>query len=61
MRTNGVILVDNVLWGGRVLDESAADDDTKALRAFNDMVQADPRVDSVILTIGDGLRIIRKR
>ena len=61
LRTNGVILVDNTLWSGSVIDASRTDDDTKAIRAFNDMVAADDRVESVILTIGDGLTLIRKR
>jgi len=61
LRTNGVILVDNTLWSGSVIDTSRTDDDTKAIRAFNDMVAADDRVESVILTIGDGLTLIRKR
>ena len=61
LRTNGVILVDNTLWSGSVIDPSRTDDDTNAIRAFNDMVAADDRVDSVILTIGDGLTLIRKR
>ena len=42
-----MILVDNVLWGGRVVDPSDTDDDdTEAIRAFNDMVAADDRVDA---------------
>ena len=61
LRQNGVILVDNTLWSGSVIDASRIDDDTNAIRAFNDMVAADDRVDSVILTIGDGLTLIRKR
>jgi len=61
LRQNGVILVDNTLWSGSVIDTSRTDDDTKAIRAFNDMVAADDRVESVILTIGDGLTLIRKR
>ncbi|HKA92960.1 MAG TPA: class I SAM-dependent methyltransferase [Acidimicrobiia bacterium] len=61
LRRNGVILVDNTLWGGAVADANAADDNTKAIRAFNDMVAADDRVESVILTEGDGLTLIRKR
>ena len=58
---NGVILVDNVLWGGGVLDESQQDDDVRAIRAFNDRVAADDRVDTVMLPIADGLTLIRKR
>ena len=61
LRRNGVILVDNTLWGGAVADANAKDDNTKAIRAFNDMVAADDRVESVILTEGDGLTLIRKR
>lgn len=62
LRRNGVILVDNTLWSGRVLEPAAADDaDTIALQAFNDMVVADDRVESYILPIADGLTVIRKR
>jgi caffeoyl-CoA O-methyltransferase len=61
LRANGVILVDNTLWSGSVVDGSRTDGDTSAIRAFNDLVAADDRVDSVILTVGDGLTLIRKR
>jgi caffeoyl-CoA O-methyltransferase len=61
LRPNGVILVDNTLWGGAIADPNANDDNTKAIRAFNDAVAADERVESTILTIGDGLTLIRKR
>lgn len=61
LRPNGVILVDNTLWSGSVIDAARDDDDTEAIRAFNDMVAADDRVESVILTVGDGLTMIRKR
>lgn len=61
MRRDGIILVDNVLWNGRVVDDSADDETTAVIRAFNDHVAADPRVDSVMLTVGDGLTMIRKR
>ena len=61
LQRNGVILVDNTLWGGAVADANATDDNTKAIRAFNDMVAADERVESVVLTEGDGLTLIRKR
>jgi caffeoyl-CoA O-methyltransferase len=54
----GVILVDNVLWGGRIIDASVTDENTLALRAFNDHVVADPRVDQVMLPISDGLTLI---
>jgi caffeoyl-CoA O-methyltransferase len=61
LRPNGVILVDNTLWMGAVIDPKATDDQTNTIRAFNDAVAADDRVDSVILTVGDGLTLVRKR
>jgi caffeoyl-CoA O-methyltransferase len=61
VRLNGVIMVDNTLWGGAVTDPKATDDNTNAIRAFNDAVAADDRVESTILTVGDGLTLIRKR
>jgi caffeoyl-CoA O-methyltransferase len=61
LRPNGVILVDNVLWTGRVADPEAQDDMTKAIRAFNDKVAADPRVECVMVPISDGLTLLRKR
>lgn len=60
VRPGGLLLADNTLWSGRVIDESA-DDDTVAIRAFNDLVAADDRVESYILPVGDGLTLIRKR
>ena len=59
MSTGGLILVDNVLWSGRVVDESVTDADTVAIRDFNDFVAADDRVDVVMLPIADGLSLIR--
>ena len=56
---NGVLLVDNVLWSGRVIDPTADDADTVAIRAFNEMVLADMRVESVMLPISDGLTLVR--
>ena len=60
-RPGGVILVDNTLWSGRVVDQDVDDPDTVAMRAFNDKVAADDRVDAVILPVSDGLTLIRKR
>ncbi|WP_026211915.1 O-methyltransferase [Longispora albida] len=60
LRPGGVVLVDNTLWSGRVVDPEATDADSVAIRAFNDMVAADKRVESVILPIGDGLTLARK-
>jgi caffeoyl-CoA O-methyltransferase len=61
MRTNGAILVDNVLWDGRVVKSDADDENTVAIRAFNDKVASDARVDTVMLPIADGLTLLRKR
>ncbi|MDQ2709755.1 MAG: class I SAM-dependent methyltransferase [Actinomycetota bacterium] len=61
LRRNGLILVDNVLWSGAVVDPTRDDTDTEAIRAFNDQITADPRVESTILTLADGLTLIRKR
>jgi caffeoyl-CoA O-methyltransferase len=61
MRDGGLILVDNVLWGGRVADPSADDEHTEAIRRFNDHVAGDARVDCVMLPISDGLTLLRKR
>jgi len=61
LRPNGVILVDNVLWSGSVIDPAAQDDNVIAIRAFNDHVRADDRVDTVMLAIGDGLTLITRR
>ena len=61
MRTNGAILVDNVLWDGRVVQAGADDENTVAIRAFNDKVAADDRVDAVMLPIADGLTLCRTR
>ena len=61
LRPNGVILVDNVLWSGKVVDAAADDVDTVAIRAFNDRLVADARVEVVMLPIGDGLTLARKK
>jgi caffeoyl-CoA O-methyltransferase len=61
LRQGGVILVDNVLWGGHVIDPDPTDVNLSAILAFNDFVAADDRVDCVMLPIGDGLTLARKR
>jgi O-methyltransferase len=60
-RGGGLILIDNTLWGGSVADAGDHDPSTEAVRAFNRMVHADQRVDMVLLPIGDGLTLARKR
>ena len=56
----GVILADNVLWEGKVLNVNTKERDTQAIQAFNDKVQNDPRVENVLLPLRDGLMMIRK-
>jgi caffeoyl-CoA O-methyltransferase len=61
LRPGGLILADNVLWSGRVVDPAADDENTRAIRAFNDLVAKDDRVERVMLPVADGLTLIRKR
>jgi len=55
----GVLLADNVLWSGRVADPADTSADTEAIRRFNDRVAADPRVEQVVLALGDGVTLAR--
>ncbi len=61
LRPNGLLIADNVLWSGRVVDPSVTDADTEAIRAFNDHVAADGRCDTVMLSVGDGITLVRRR
>jgi caffeoyl-CoA O-methyltransferase len=61
LRPSGLILVDNTLWSGRVVEPDPEDDYATAIAAFNDAIAADDRVDSVILPLGDGVTMLRKR
>jgi caffeoyl-CoA O-methyltransferase len=61
VRPGGLILVDNVLWYGRVVDAVQQDADTVAIRAINAKIAADERVDVSMLAIGDGLTLAVKR
>jgi caffeoyl-CoA O-methyltransferase len=61
MRPGGVIAVDNVLWGGSVIDPAKSDADTMAIRSFNAALHDDQRVDISLVPIGDGLTLARKR
>ncbi len=61
LRPGGLIVVDNVLWSGEVANEGTTDGATVALRAFNDHVHQDERVDLALLSIGDGVTLLRKR
>jgi caffeoyl-CoA O-methyltransferase len=60
IRPGGLLLVDNTLWNGAVLDEKDDSDDTVAIRAVNERIAADPRVRVVLLPIGDGLTIAQR-
>ena len=60
LNKNGVILADNVLWNGKVNDERHQDETTKILRLFNELVNNDNRVETILLPIRDGISIIRK-
>ena len=60
LRASGLILIDNVLWGGDVADPAKIDADTLAIRALNTKIAADPRVEFVIVPICDGLTMARK-
>ena len=57
---NGLIVVDNVLWSGRVVDANANDHDTIAIREFNEHIRNDARVSCAMLSIGDGVSVIQK-
>jgi len=62
LRIGGYIIADNVLWSGKILEDSNKDDaDTKALIDFNKKVQADNRVQNVLFPIRDGIQVIRKK
>ncbi|MEC8868337.1 MAG: class I SAM-dependent methyltransferase [Pseudomonadota bacterium] len=61
LRPGGLVGIDNVLWGGRVADDTANDDDTVAIRALNEKVRTDQRVSATILPIGDGLTLAIRR
>ena len=60
LRPGGLVLVDNVLWGGSVADESDETEDTEALRAFNEKLRDDSRIELCMLPVGDGFTIARK-
>ena len=57
----GVMIVDNTLWSGRVADPNETADSTEAIRVLNDRVRDDARVENVLLTVRDGMNLIRRR
>eukprot|EP00536_Pseudo-nitzschia_multiseries_P006751 jgi/Psemu1/304352/fgenesh1_kg.147_\ len=61
LRTNGIIAIDNVLWSGRVVDDTVSDENTVALRDISRHVQEDDRVEHVMLPFADGVTLARKK
>lgn len=61
LRPGGLVLVDNVLWSGAVIDKKDKSEDTVAIRRFNEALHKDERVDVSMLPVGDGLTLARKR
>ena len=61
LRPGGLIVVDNTLWNGEVANPENRDADTEALRAFNEALHGDPRIDLALLPVGDGLTLARLR
>jgi len=61
LRPGGLMAIDNVFWGGDVANLEVSDKETNAIRALNEKIQADARVDLSMMPIGDGLMLVRKR
>ncbi len=61
LRPGGLLAVDNTLWGGAIVEPDASDENRTALRAYNDHALADDRVDTVLLTVADGLTLNVRR
>jgi caffeoyl-CoA O-methyltransferase len=61
LRTNGLLLIDNVIWSGRVIDPADKSEDTVAIRELNDFIATDTRVEAVMIPVADGITIVRKK
>lgn len=61
LRPGGVIAIDNALWGGSVADPARNGEDTKAIRALNEKISRDPRVEAYLVPVGDGVHLAWKR
>lgn len=59
LRPGALLMIDNVLWGGAVVDDSVDDENTVAIRSFNDWLATDDRVEQVMIPLGDGLTLAR--
>lgn len=60
MHPGGIIIADNILWSGKVIDPTAIDRETELLRKYNEVIHADSRVENVVLPIRDGIMVARK-
>jgi caffeoyl-CoA O-methyltransferase len=58
LTAGGLMILDNTLWSGRVADPEQDDENTRAIRAVNDRVHDDPRVNNVLLTVRDGMNLV---
>jgi predicted O-methyltransferase YrrM len=61
VRPGGIILADNVLWSGKVIDPKAKDPETELLRTYNERIHQDERVENILLPIRDGIMVARKK
>lgn len=61
LRAGGLLMIDNIFWGGAVADTGKNDEETLAIRALNEKIMADNRVDASMVPIGDGLMVVKKR
>jgi len=61
LRPNGLLLIDNVLWNGHVIDAKDQSEDTLAIRALNDFITTDSRVEAVMIPVADGITVVRKK
>jgi len=61
VRPGGLILIDNLIWSGKVADPKITDHDTETLRAMTRMLQADPRIDFSLITLADGIGLARRK
>ena len=57
----GIILVDNVLWGGKVLEKETTDPQTRGIIDFNEMIRKETIIENIIIPLRDGLMLIRKK
>jgi caffeoyl-CoA O-methyltransferase len=61
LRSNGLLLIDNVLWNGQVIDLNDKSEDTVAIRDLNDFIAIDSRVEAVMIPVADGITVVRKK